>query len=332
MRIKLGMTRAFESKGCHGLRYAGARLIPSNVGVSSFPRVVHPLHTISRLHDFLRGLGSVRHGFVAVKWSLGMRRWFVRASGLAAASIVAAASGSTRAHCKAPALKKEGEDKEKNTKSGSHPKSIPELVLTLGLRERQVFLNGRVDDEMARVLIATLLYLEHDSPNTPIRLLINSSGGGVQAGLAIHDTMQSISSPVHTLCLGHCESIAALILATGAAGQRAAMPNARVMIHQPVRTGGAASNAKQLSIHAASIEKSKNKLVQILSMTTGMPAKEVERLLEYDTVCDAEEAIALGLIDKVAEPGSLVPTKSTTTSGDYGDGAAGEAGDDNAQY
>jgi ATP-dependent Clp protease protease subunit len=154
---------------------------------------------------------------------------------------------------------------------------------------------------------ASFTDLEQESPQTPIHMHINSSGGNVQAGLAIHDTMQSISSPVHTLCLGHCESIAALLLSAGERGERAAMPNARIMVHQPVRTGGGASNAKQLAISAASIERSRRTLVEILAARCGRPVEEISELLEYDHVCDAQEAIALGLVDKVSAPGDLVP-------------------------
>ena len=109
------------------------------------------------------------------------------------------------------------------------------MPAALSLRHRQVFLTGHIDDASARLVIAQLLYLEEASPTEPIQLHINSSGGKVHAGIAIHDVMQSLRAPVYTTCLGHCESMAAVILAAGEKGERAAMPNARVMIHQPTR-------------------------------------------------------------------------------------------------
>ena len=186
------------------------------------------------------------------------------------------------------------------------PKSLGELILGLSTRGRHVFVSGTIDDESAKAVISQLLYLEQESPGTPIRLHINSGGGKVQAGLAIHDVMQVLTSPVHTVCLGHCESMAAILLATGAAGERAAMPNARIMIHQPVRGAGGGQNARQLAIHAASIESSRRRLAQLLADRTNRPLDEILRLIEYDHVCDAQQALELGLIDRVLDkPGCL---------------------------
>jgi ATP-dependent Clp protease protease subunit len=193
------------------------------------------------------------------------------------------------------------------------PKTLPELVMNLATRSRQIFLTGSIDDETARAVIAQLLFLEEESPGTPIRLHINSGGGKVQAGLAIHDIMQVITSPVHTLCLGHCESMAAVLLASGEAGERAAMANARVMIHQPVRRAGASNNARQMSIHARSIENSRMRLAQLLASRTGKSLAEIEEIIEYDHVCNAAEARSLGLIDRVVQPGEL--TAGTSASG-----------------
>jgi len=200
---------------------------------------------------------------------------------------------------------------------------MAEMMLKLTLKGRHVFLSGKIDDESAKAAIATLMYLEQEEPGAPIRLHINSSGGKVSAGLAIHDAMQLVSSPVHTVCLGHCESMAAILLAAGAAGQRAAMANARIMIHQPVlRAGESSNNSRKLAIHAASIERDRMLLATLISQHTGRPLSEIESLIEYDYVCDATEALALGLIDRVLEPGDLVPTPtalrangSTTSSG-----------------
>ena len=123
--------------------------------------------------------------------------------------------------------------------------------------------------------------------------------------------MQVITSPVHTLCLGHCESMAAVLLATGAPGERSVMPNARVMIHQPFR--GASGNARQLSIHAASIERSRQRIAGLLAERAGRSQVEIEALIEYDHVCDASEAIALGLADRVVGAGELTTSRSSTS-------------------
>jgi len=192
---------------------------------------------------------------------------------------------------------------------------MAEMMLKLTLKGRHVFLSGKIDDESAKAAIATLMYLEQEEPGAPIRLHINSSGGKVSAGLAIHDAMQLVSSPVHTVCLGHCESMAAILLAAGAAGQRAAMANARIMIHQPVlRWSGSSHSSRQLAIHAASIERSRMRVATLISQHTGRPLSEIESLIEYDYVCDATEALALGLIDRVLEPGDLVPTATAPTA------------------
>lgn len=191
------------------------------------------------------------------------------------------------------------------------PKSINELVTGLCVRGRHIFLTGKIDDDSAKAVIAQLMYLEQEAPNTPIRLHINSGGGKVQPGLAIRDVMSTLTSPVHTICLGHCESMAAVLLAAGEPGHRSAMPNARIMIHQPKQTGGSSSNARQMAIHAASIERSRHKLAILLSERTGKPLEEILELIEYDTICDAEEALALGLIDKViATPAELMPASA----------------------
>ncbi len=190
--------------------------------------------------------------------------------------------------------------KSKRPEAAPTPKSLNEMVLGLCTRGRHVFLTGHIDDESAKAVIAQLMFLEQEAPGVPIRLHISSGGGKVQPGLAIHDVMHSITSPVHTICLGHCESMAAVLLAAGEPGQRAAMPNVRVMIHQPRQpAGGASNNARQLAIHAASVERSRRKLAVLLAERTGKPLDEILELIEYDHVCDAQEALALGLIDRV---------------------------------
>eukprot|EP00967_Tisochrysis_lutea_P094830 scaffold137974_cov31-Tisochrysis_lutea.AAC.2 len=183
-------------------------------------------------------------------------------------------------------------------KPPERPRSMADLVMQLALRERQVFVSGTINDESAKSVIAQLLYLENAQPGAPISVLINSGGGKVHAGLAIHDVMRSISSPVHTTCLGHCESMAAVLLAAGEPGFRRALPNCRVMVHQPTRTaGGASKTSKQLLTSAAETEKTRIKLAALLARDTGRSVEEIESLLEYDTYYSAEEAQKMGLVD-----------------------------------
>lgn len=216
-----------------------------------------------------------------------------------AAAAAATAAAATAVRCES--------SKKKKDKDPPPPKTNAELLLSLAARSRQVFLSGSIDDESAKQCIATLLHLDESAPGTPIKLHINSGGGKVQAGLAIHDVMQVLRSPVHTTCLGHCESMAAVLLASGAVGERAALANARIMIHQPVRSSGASkSNARQLSIQHESIEWSRLRLAELLAQRTGRPLAEIEQLFEYDHVCTATQALSLGLIDKVlVEKGAL---------------------------
>lgn len=234
----------------------------------------------------------------------------------AAAAAAALAGTSASAACEKPAAavpdKKPDAAKKKEPAAPSPPKSINELVLALSAKGRHVFLSGTIDDDLAYRTIATLLYLDQQEPGVPIRMHINSSGGKVQAGLAIHDVMQTLGSPVHTRCLGHCESMAAILLAAGQAGHRSAMPNARIMIHQPVRTGGySRTNAKQLQLSAASIDRSRLRLAQLLADHSGRPLSEIESLIEYDHECDAQEALELGLIDRIVRgPSDLMPGAS----------------------
>jgi len=195
---------------------------------------------------------------------------------------------------------------DKKRKDIPTPKSMSELMTSLALKQRHVFLSGHIDDESAKLVIAQLLWLELHEPGVPISLNINSSGGKVHAGFAIHDVMNSISSPVHTTCLGHCESMAAVLLAAGQQGQRVALQNCRVMIHQPTRTPGASSKtSKQLAISAAETEKSRVKLATLLSRCTGRPFDEIALLLEQDQYYSATEACELGLVDAVGNAQSF---------------------------
>ena len=188
--------------------------------------------------------------------------------------------------------------------SASFPKSISEITTSLASKHRVVFLTGHVDDKSSQAIIAQLLHLEHEAPGQPIHLQISSGGGKVYAGLAIHDVMQSLESPVATTCLGHCDSIAAILLAAGAPGRRCALPNSRVMVHQPTRSrGGSSKNAKELSISAAETEKSRLRLALILAERTGRPLAEIETLLDGDHYYSATEAVEMGLVDHVGGKG-----------------------------
>lgn len=165
------------------------------------------------------------------------------------------------------------------------------------LKDRVIFLTGEVEDRMADLIIAQLLFLESDDPNKDIYLYINSPGGVVTAGMAIYDTMQYIKPDVCTLCLGQACSMGAFLLAGGAKGKRIALPHARIMIHQPL--GGYKGQATDIMIHARETERTKQTLALILSQNTGQPLEKVMADCERDNFMGAQEALAYGLIDKV---------------------------------
>jgi len=165
------------------------------------------------------------------------------------------------------------------------------------LRERVIFLVGPVDDMTANVIVAQLLFLEADNPDKDISLYINSPGGSVTAGMAIYDTMQYIRCDVATLCMGQAASMGALLLASGAAGKRFSLPNARIMIHQPM--GGYQGQATDIDIHAREILRMRHDLNTILSKHTGKSIKKVQADTERDNFMSAIEAAQYGIIDKV---------------------------------
>ncbi|OIO60167.1 MAG: ATP-dependent Clp endopeptidase, proteolytic subunit ClpP [Proteobacteria bacterium CG1_02_64_396] len=165
------------------------------------------------------------------------------------------------------------------------------------LKERIIFLVGPINDQTANLVVAQLLFLEADNPKKDIYLYINSPGGVVTAGLAIFDTMQFIRPDVATLCVGQAASMGAFLLAAGAKGKRAALPNSRVMIHQPL--GGFQGQATDIQIHAREILKIKDKLNKTLSERTGQSLKRIERDTERDYFLDANEAVEYGLVDSV---------------------------------
>jgi ATP-dependent Clp protease, protease subunit len=174
------------------------------------------------------------------------------------------------------------------------------------LKERIVCIHGAINDDTASLVVAQLLFLESENPSKPVHLYINSPGGVVTAGLAIYDTMQYIRSPVTTLCIGQAASMASLLLAAGARGERRALPNARVMIHQP--SGGASGQASDIAIHAKEILKVRDRLNKIYAKHSGQTIDQIEKCMERDMFMDPEEAHDWGLIDEVIEhrPVSLV--------------------------
>jgi len=166
------------------------------------------------------------------------------------------------------------------------------------LKDRIVFLGAPIDDEVANVIIAQLLFLESEDPDKDVMMYVNSPGGEVTAGLAIYDTMQSIRCPVATYCVGQAASMASLLLAAGAKGKRNALPNARVMIHQPL-AGLPRAPASDVAIHAREILKARETLNEIYARHTGQPVERIQRDTERDNFMSAPEAREYGIIDVV---------------------------------
>lgn len=166
------------------------------------------------------------------------------------------------------------------------------------LKERIVFLGGPVNDQMANVIIAQLLFLQSQDPKKDIQIYINSPGGSVSAALAIYDTMQHVKPDVSTICVGIAASAAALLLAAGAKGKRFALPNSEILIHQ-VMAGGIEGQAVEIEISAKHIIKLKDKLNQILAKHTGKPVSQVEKDTDRDYYMDPEEAKKYGIVDAI---------------------------------
>ena len=165
------------------------------------------------------------------------------------------------------------------------------------LRERVIFLNGPIDDGVSALICAQLLFLEAEHPKKEICLYINSPGGVVTAGMAIYDTMQYIKSPVSTLCMGMAASMGSFLLMAGEPGQRIALPNARVMLHQP--SGGFSGQASDIERHAEDIIRTKRRLNELYAKHCGRTYEEVEKTLDRDHFMDAEEAKTWGIVDRV---------------------------------
>ena len=167
------------------------------------------------------------------------------------------------------------------------------------LRERVIFLTGEVEDHMANLIVAQLLFLEAENPEKDIHLYINSPGGSVSAGLAVYDTMNFIQPEVSTICMGGAYSMGSFLLAAGEKGKRYALANSRVMIHQP--SGGAQGKASDIEINAREILKIRERLNRIFAERTGQPIERIELDMERDYWLDAYEAKAYGLVDEVLE-------------------------------
>ncbi|MDB9776576.1 ATP-dependent Clp protease proteolytic subunit [Alphaproteobacteria bacterium] len=165
------------------------------------------------------------------------------------------------------------------------------------LRERIIFLTGPIEDNLASLVCAQLLFLESEAADQPISLYINSPGGVVSAGLAMYDTMQYIKCPVSTVCLGQAASAASLILCAGEKGSRYATPNAKIMIHQP--SGGFSGQASDIKIHAEEILKTRKRINEIYQNHLNISINEIDKAMERDKFFDPEEAMKFGLIDKV---------------------------------
>jgi len=165
------------------------------------------------------------------------------------------------------------------------------------LKDRIIFISGEIDDNTANLVVAQLLFLEAENPDKDINIYINSPGGSITAGMAIYDTMEYIKPDVSTICVGMAASMGAFLLAAGANGKRFALPNAEVMIHQPL--GGAKGQASDIKIQANRILKMREDLNKILSEKTGKPYDQIEKDTDRDFFMTAQEAVAYGLIDKV---------------------------------
>ena len=167
------------------------------------------------------------------------------------------------------------------------------------LKERIIFLVGPVNDHTANLVVAQMLFLEAENPDQDIHLYINSPGGSVTAGMSVYDTMNFIKPDVSTLCLGQAASMGAMLLTAGAHGKRFALPHSRVMIHQPLISGGLGGQASDIEIHARELLKMKATLNELLAKHSGQPLEKIERDTDRDNFMSAEEAAAYGLIDHV---------------------------------
>lgn len=172
------------------------------------------------------------------------------------------------------------------------------------LKERVIFMTGQVEDNMANLIVAQMLFLEAENPEKDIYLYINSPGGVITAGMSIYDTMQFIQPDVSTICLGQACSMGAFLLTAGAKGKRFCLPNARVMIHQPL--GGFRGQASDIEIHAKEVLKIKDRMNQLMSHHTGQSIDIIERDTDRDNFMSAEQAVEYGLVDAILEKRELL--------------------------
>ena len=170
------------------------------------------------------------------------------------------------------------------------------------LKDRVVFLRGEVNEALANSIVAQLLFLEMEDPDADISMYINSPGGSVTDGMAIFDTMRYIKPKVRTVCLGMAASMGAFLLASGTKGKRFALPNAEIMIHQPLIAGGASGQATDVQLHAQWLLRTKGKMNKLMSEMTHQPLERIERDVERDYFMTAEEALAYGIIDEIYQP------------------------------
>ena len=191
------------------------------------------------------------------------------------------------------------------------------------LRERIVFVTGQVEDNMASLIVAQLLFLESENPSKDISMYINSPGGVVTAGMAIHDTMQYIRPRIATVCIGQAASMGSFLLAAGEPGMRIALPNARIMVHQP--SGGARGMASDIEIQAREILRIRKRMNDLYVKYSGRSLDEIEKALDRDTFLEAEEALKFGLVDKVFEsrPDAEKQAESEARSEDKGESKNG---------
>jgi ATP-dependent Clp protease protease subunit len=173
------------------------------------------------------------------------------------------------------------------------------------LKDRIIFLGSQINDEMANTIVAQILFLQSDDPKADIHLYINSPGGSVSAGLAIYDTMQFVTCDVATYCIGQAASMGAVLLTAGTAGKRHALPNARIMIHQPL--AGMQGTAEEIMIHAKEFRRIKQRMNEILIKHTGHPIDKIEKDTDRDRFMSAEEAAEYRLVDRVIEHMTVVP-------------------------
>jgi ATP-dependent Clp protease protease subunit len=179
------------------------------------------------------------------------------------------------------------------------------------LMDRIVFLGAGVNDEVANIIIAQLLFLDADNPEKDIFMYINSPGGHVHSGMAIYDTMQHLRAPVQTICMGMAASMGAFLLATGTKGKRAALPHSRIMIHQP--SGGSQGTAADIEIAAREVIYTRNTMNRLFAMHTGQPTEVIERDTDRDRYMSAEEAKAYGIIDQIFTPRHVITPELAKT-------------------